>query len=119
MALSTDNLPNPYSTLYHSCNPPFPYLLRQLYSPAKTKPGITKASLRPRQQFGPLLDSFSNTAQQIIQLSLTILPEKRPPSKLAPLSIGIKLNPAAPPTIAQGAKTDTTPQVIETTSEIS
>ncbi|KAG5349216.1 hypothetical protein C0989_005226, partial [Termitomyces sp. Mn162] len=118
MALSTDTLPNPCSTLHHSCKPPFLYFLHQLCFPAKTKPSITKASLRPRQQFGPLLNNFSNTAQQIIQLSPTTLPKKRPPSKLALPSIGIKLNPAAPPTITQDAKTDATPQIIETTSGI-
>ncbi|KAG5349812.1 hypothetical protein C0989_001786 [Termitomyces sp. Mn162] len=119
MALSMDTLPNPCSTLHHSHNPPFLYLLHQLHSPTKTEPSITKALLRPRQQFGPLLDNFFDTAQQIIPLSPTTLPKKRPPSKLALLLIGIKLNPAAPPTITQDAKTNTMPQVIETTSGIS
>ncbi|KAG5333227.1 hypothetical protein C0989_006030 [Termitomyces sp. Mn162] len=93
----------PYTT---SANHPFHTFSASSTSPTKTKPGITKASPRPRQQFGPLLDNFSNTAQQIIQLSPTTLPEKRPPSKQAPLLIGIKLNPAAPPTITQDAKTN-------------
>ncbi|KAG5348803.1 hypothetical protein C0989_008043 [Termitomyces sp. Mn162] len=119
LALSTDTLPNPCSTLHHSCKPPFLYLLHQLCFPAKTEPGITKASPRPWQQFGSLLDNFSDTAQQIIQLSPTTLPKKRPPSKLALPLIGIKLNPAAPPTIMQVTKTDAMPQIIETPSRIS
>ncbi|KAG5329702.1 hypothetical protein C0989_009348, partial [Termitomyces sp. Mn162] len=108
----------PYTTLDNH-PPPFLYLLRQLCFPAKTEPGITKASPRPQQQLGPLLSNFSDTAQQIIRLSPTTLPKKRPPSKLALLSIGIKLNPAAPPTITQDSETKATPQIIETTSRIS
>ncbi|KAG5349286.1 hypothetical protein C0989_004822, partial [Termitomyces sp. Mn162] len=110
--------PLPTHAQPYTHKPPFSYLLHQLRFPTKTEPSITKALLRPQQQLGPLLDNFSDTTQQIIQLSPTTLPEKRPPSKLALPSIGIKLNPAAPPMIMQDAKTNATPQIMETTSGI-
>ncbi|KAG5333796.1 hypothetical protein C0989_004790 [Termitomyces sp. Mn162] len=88
-------------------------------SPQRPNPALPRLYPEPQQQFGPLLDTFSDTAQQIIRLSPTTLPKKRPPSKLALPLIGIKLNPAAPPTIMQDSKTKAMPQIIETTSRIS